>query len=63
MLFVYIEWQHVAVYCFGIALLLLSISLYLSIREILISTKALEIHLDGMRKETSLPPDKEDRPE
>lgn len=57
MLFVYIKWDHLAVYCFGIALLLLSISLILSIREILISTKALEIHLEGMSKKTDLPPE------
>lgn len=53
MLFVYIQWAHIAVYCFGIALLLLSISLFLSIREILISTQALELHLKGMRHEKS----------
>lgn len=50
MFLTYIQWKIVAAYAFGIALLLLSISLYLSVREILISTKALELRLDGMEE-------------
>ncbi len=45
-LFIYIGWQLAAVYMFGIALLLLVISLGLSVKELLISVKALEYHLD-----------------
>lgn len=47
-LFIYIGWQLTAVYTFGIALLLLVISLGLSIRELLISVKALQFHLDRL---------------
>ncbi|WP_294140827.1 DUF2721 domain-containing protein [uncultured Sanguibacteroides sp.] len=46
--FIYIGLQLTAVYVFGIALLLLVISLGISVREILISVKALEFHLDNM---------------
>lgn len=45
-LFIYIGWQTAAVYIFGIALLLLVISLGLSVKELLISVKALEYHLE-----------------
>lgn len=45
-LFIYLGLQLTAVYTFGIALLLLAISLAISIRELLISVKALEYHLD-----------------
>lgn len=45
-LFIYIGWQAMAVYTFGVSLLLLVISLALSIRELLISVRALEYHLD-----------------
>lgn len=44
--FIYVGWQMFAVYTFGISLLLLVISLGLSIKELLISVKALEFHLD-----------------
>lgn len=47
-LFIYIGWQVTAVYVFGVALLLLAISLAISIRELLISVKALEYHLDNV---------------
>lgn len=47
-LFIYIGWQITAVYTFGVALLLLAISLTISIRELLISVKALEYHLDNV---------------
>lgn len=45
-LLIYIGWQTAAVYIFGIALLLLVISLGLSVKELLISVKALEYHLE-----------------
>lgn len=45
MLFVYMGWQVVAVFIFGISLLLLIASLCLSIVEIMISVRALSIHL------------------
>lgn len=48
MLFIYIGFQMVAVYVFAVALLLLIASLAVSIWEMLISVKALEIHLDEM---------------
>lgn len=47
---IYINFQITAVYIFGIALVLLIISLCLSIKEILISTKALEIYIDNAEK-------------
>lgn len=51
--FIYIGWQVAAVYTFGVSLLLLVISLGLSIKELLISVKALEYHLERVapRKE------------
>ena len=48
-LFIYVGWQLVAVYTFGVALLLLVISLAISIRELLISVKALEYRLDNVK--------------
>lgn len=50
-LFIYIGWQLAAVYIFGIALLLLVISLGLSVKELLISVKALEYHLEQVESE------------
>ena len=38
--------QKTAVYTFGAALGLLVVSLWISIRELLISVRALEVHLD-----------------
>ena len=46
--FIYIGLQTLAVYTFGIALLLLVISLGISVKEILISVKALEYRLDNV---------------
>lgn len=46
--FIYVGWQIPAVYTFGIALLLLVISLGISIQELLISVKALEFYLDNV---------------
>ena len=45
MFLIYIEYKIIAVWLFGIALLLLLISLALLIREIQISSEALEHHL------------------
>ena len=49
--FIYIGLQTLAVYTFGIALLLLVISLGISVKEILISVKALEFRLDNVEAE------------
>lgn len=49
MFFIYISLPLLAVYFFGVALLLLIISLSISIYELFISTQALEIHLDDMK--------------
>lgn len=48
MFFIYIQLYLISVYVFGLALLLLIASLAISIYEIYISGKALEIHLDDM---------------
>lgn len=53
MFFIYINWQLVAAYIFGFALILLIISLAVCIWEIQISVKALEIYLDGMENRKS----------
>lgn len=47
--FIYIGWQQLAVYVFAVSLLLLTISLAISIREVLISVKALEYRLDNVK--------------
>lgn len=47
-LFIYLGFQLTAVYVFTVALLLLVVSLAISIRELLISVKALEYHLDNV---------------
>lgn len=49
-LFIYINMQTIAAITFGISLMLLITSLAISIKEILISVKALEYHLDDMKK-------------
>lgn len=49
--FIYIGLQTIAVYTFGLALLLLVISLGISVKEILISVKALEYRLDHVLAE------------
>jgi len=48
MFLVYIELQMAAELIFGIALLLLIVSLAVSVREIQISVKALDLHLSDM---------------
>ena len=48
MFFIYIRLHLVSVYIFGLALVLLIISLAISVYEIYISVKALEIHLNDM---------------
>lgn len=50
MFLIYIGFQLLSIYVFGIALLLLIASLGVSIWEIHISVKALEIHLKDMEK-------------
>ncbi|MBM6866097.1 DUF2721 domain-containing protein [Bacteroides caecigallinarum] len=50
MFLIYIGFHTTAVYVFGVALLLLIASLGISIWEIHISVKALEIHLRDMEK-------------
>lgn len=47
---IYVHFHTLSVYLFGIALLCLIVSLAISIREILISARALDIHLDSMAK-------------
>lgn len=46
-LLIYIGLQMAAAYTFGVAMLLLVISLAISVREIVISVRALEVHLDN----------------
>lgn len=48
---IYIDLKEVSVYLFGVALLCLISSLIISIREILISARSLEIHLSSMTKD------------
>lgn len=48
MFFMYIQLHLASVYIFGLALILLIISLTISVYEIYISVKALEIHLKDM---------------
>ena len=48
MFLMYIQLYMVSVYIFGLARILLIISLGISVREIYISVKALEIHLSDM---------------
>lgn len=50
MLFIYLQSQAVAFSLFGLSLIALLFSLFLSLREILISTKALEIELEDMEE-------------
>jgi len=51
MLFFYLDKQVTAYSCFGLSLLFLLISLALSLNEIYISTRALEIELKDMMEE------------
>lgn len=50
MLFLYIHWRITAVITFGVSLLCLILSLFLSIRELMISTHALENVFRGNEK-------------
>lgn len=54
MFLVYVGCRTVSIYVFGLALLLLTASLGVSIAEILISVKALEIHLQDIEDKTSM---------
>jgi hypothetical protein len=48
MFFIYVKQEFIAVWIFGLALILLIISLSLLIWEIQISVKALELHLEDI---------------
>ncbi len=50
MFLVYVDWQTLAEVTFGIALVLLILSLAISAREIQISVKALDLHLSDMEE-------------
>lgn len=52
MFLIYVHYQTIAAYVFGIALVCLIISLSYSIWEIMISAKALEIYLSDMHTAT-----------
>ena len=52
MFLIYVGLQAVAFWVFGLAILLLLISLGISVREIQISVKALELHLSDMEVPT-----------
>jgi len=57
MFLIYVGLQIISAYVFGLALLLLIISLTLSVLEIRISAKSLEIYLSNMEKvKRPLPP-------
>ena len=58
MLFIFLDYQLVAYSIFGLSLLFLLLSLALSLNEIFISTRALEIELKDMLKSEE-DPDKE----
>lgn len=51
MFLVYVHWQTSANVVFGVALVLLIFSLALSIREIQISVKAIDLQLGSMKKQ------------
>ncbi len=55
MFLIYVGLQTVAVWVFGMAILLLLVSLGISVREIQISVKALELHLSDMEKPANTP--------
>lgn len=54
MFFIYVSWQIIAAWVFGLALLLLAASLCVCIWEINISVKALEIHLEDISSKEKL---------
>lgn len=49
MFFIYIGWQLISIYVFGVALVMLIVSLSLTVMEIRISAKSLEIYLSDMQ--------------
>ncbi|HKI87392.1 MAG TPA: DUF2721 domain-containing protein [Draconibacterium sp.] len=51
MFLIFIGGKLIAAYIFGVALLMLCASLAISIREIQISVKALELHLSNMEED------------
>ena len=53
MFLIYVKLQSLAVWCFGIALLLLILSLAVLIKEIQISTYALSLHLRDIETQLS----------
>jgi hypothetical protein len=53
MFFLYVRWEVLAYSIFGISLILLLVSLALSLNEIFLSTKALEIELGDMETKNS----------
>jgi hypothetical protein len=57
MLFVFLDYSFIAYSIFGLSLLFLLLSLALSLQEIFISTKALEIELKDMLEEKGSAPD------
>jgi hypothetical protein len=50
MFLIYVKYIFIAEILFGVALLLLVLSLGISVREILISVKALDLHLSDMEE-------------
>lgn len=50
MFLIYVEYKIIAIWIFGVALVLLLISLGLLIREIQISTQALQHHIDDIEE-------------
>ncbi len=55
MLFIFLRLEVVAQVMFGLSLLLLVISLFFSLYEIAISTRAIEIELEDLEKRTKIP--------
>lgn len=55
MFLIYVGLQQISAFVFGAALILLIISLGLSVMEIRISAKSLEIYLSDMEKNTKAP--------
>lgn len=53
MLAIYLTYQQVGNWVFAASLVALLYSLWMSVREILISVEALDVHLDGLKKDDS----------
>ena len=49
MLAIYLTYQIVGNWIFALSLICLLYSLWMSVREILISVEALDVHLDGIK--------------